>query len=182
MNLKYLALPIVAFVLGLFVMSLVPSTVPVSNSEGIHYKGVVCVYKNNELVECKHNILTTLGSNLIKTALGQGANSPITNISVANCTGQFAAADTNLCGGNGDDYDNTFGLGPTTGTYVSAGNGAWNITYQWTATTNSIIVNATGLSNATGSAQLFAEVNFTSVTLQNGDKLNVTWGITVTGT
>jgi hypothetical protein len=115
-----------------------------------------------------------VGKDLVKTALGTGSATPITKIAVANNTVAQSAADTSLQG-----EWTTCGLAAATGTYVSAGTGAWNITYQWTSTCDNVIVNATGLYNATGTNQLFAETTFTTVTLQTNDKLNVTWGLTV---
>ena len=55
------------------------------------------------------------------------------------------------------------------------------MTYQWTSTCDNAYVNGTGLYNSTAADKiLFAETNFTSsVTLMNGDKLNVTWGLAV---
>jgi len=178
-NKKYLAIPMV-IMLGMLVLSLPSATTPVNSGSSLKYDGVVCVYKNNQLVECKHNLITNVGLNAIKTQLGVGTPfTQITNISVANATGAVqAATDTTLTG-----EWKSCGLAGQGGTYVNqAGNGQWNITYQWTVAGTGcadILVNATGLYNATGASQLFAEVGFTAVTLQTNDKINVTWGLVV---
>jgi hypothetical protein len=176
MKYGYLAIPVVALILGILVLS-TPSINPVSENEGLKYDGVVCVYKNNQLVECKHNLITNLGLNLIKTTAGQGTAMAVTKIAVANATGTAqSATDTSLTG----EWASC-GLTATTGTYVNqAGNGQWNITYQWTQTgCSDVLVNGTGLYNATGASQLFAETSFSAVTLQANDRINVTWGLVV---
>ena len=178
MKTKYILLPIVTLVLGLLVLVSVPLTYPVDQSESLQYRGMVCVYKNNELVECNHNILVTTGMTQIQDHLGIGATGAVKTIAVGNGTAAQVAGDTSLAGEIAD-----VGLAKTTGTYVATGTaGAWNITYQWTCGAGCINegVNNTGLYNATGAGQLFAETTFTNVVLQQNDKLNVTWGLTVT--
>jgi hypothetical protein len=143
------------------------------------YHTSVCIYKNGELIgPCSHNLVTDVGKEHLEQCLSNAAcgSQPFVNMSLANCTNGISAGDTTLC--NGEDYT-ACDLGPATGTYVSAGTGAWNITYEWTANSgcSDLLVNATGLYNNT---HLFAENNFTSVTLQGSDRINVTWGIWVT--
>jgi hypothetical protein len=174
---KYLAIPIVALLILGLSLSLTSNT-SVSSTEGLKYNGMVCVGatlsgKYYDL-GCRHNLITNVGKDHIKTASGQGAAIRHDKIAVANNTVAQAATDTTLQG-----EWTTCGLAAATGTYSSAGTGAWNITYQWTSSCDSVIVNATGLYNATGTNQLFAETTFTSVTLQTNDKLNVTWGLQV---
>jgi len=180
MKTEYLILPAIALILGLLVLA-IPSTVPINEGGEINYEGFVCVWKNNQLVECKHNLITNVGKNNIKTALGQGTNALSNKIAIGNCTGACSqtSADTTLSGEYTTQCSSS--LAATTGTYNSAGTRAWNITYQWTVDSAcaNVNVNATGLYNATGSSQLFAEANFTNVLLQGNDKLNVTWGIEV---
>ena len=179
MDKKYLAIPIVVVLFGVFALSQYSPSGPINANGELQYKGQVCVYKNNELVDCNHNILVTTGKTQIQNLLGIGLSAPVTRISVGNGTASQAVEDTTL-----DSEIADCGLAATTGTYVATGTaGAWNITYQWTVsgcgTTPNEVVNTTGLYNATGSGQLFAETTFTGVTLQNNDKLNVTWGLTV---
>jgi hypothetical protein len=148
------------------------------------YHTSVCIYKNGELIgPCSHNLVTDIGKEHLEQCLGAGAcgaPTAFTNMTLANCTNGVQASDTTLC--NGQDWT-ACDLGPadtTDGpTYVSAGTGAWNITASWTANSgcSDLYVNATGLYNNT---HLFAENNFTSVTLQGGDSINVTWGIWIT--
>jgi hypothetical protein len=174
MKYRYLAIPVVALVLGILVLS-TPSITPVSESEGLKYDGMVCVYKNNQLVECRHNIIVNNGKDLIET-MASGAYLAVSNISVANCTGACvqAAADTTLSG-----QWTTCGLVEAIGTYVAQGIGMWNITYQWTSTCDTVNVNSTGLFNNTGANRMFAQTNFTNVVLQTNDRINVTWGLVV---
>ena len=184
MKIKYLAIPIVALVvMGLAFLS-TPLTVPVNNNEGLKYTGYVCVYKNDQLVECKHNLITSWGKDAIENVMANGVFLNITNISIANSTavGGQVVADTILQGQYNASTSPACGMAPTTNVlYWSAGIGAWNISYQWTSACDLVTVNATGLSNGTNGAanQLFAETTFTSVTLQTNDRLNVTWGLQV---
>lgn len=125
-----------------------------------------------------HNLLTTLGVNLLKTCMGNMTACNIINITVGNATGAGqAVGDTTLNGGAaGTEYGNC-NLAPAAGMYVSTGNGIWNVTYQWTTNCNNVYINSTGIYNQTGSAQLFAETDWaTADLLQNGYKYNVTWG------
>jgi len=48
--------------------------------------------------------------------------------------------------------------------------------YEWTSTCNGVKVNTTGLETAE-TLKYFAGSNFTDATLNNGDKLNITWTI-----
>ena len=72
------------------------------------------------------------------------------------------------------------GLSRAQGTYTSTGTGSWTIDYQWTATTTHTDVQLTGLQwAASGDGNLLAADTFTPVTLNDQDKLTVTWTITV---
>lgn len=58
-----------------------------------------------------------------------------------------------------------------------------SLSAEWTSSCSGLIVNTTALYNQTGNASniMFAGKNFSSsVTLQSGDKLNVTWYVWVT--
>jgi len=151
-----------------------------TQTQGLVYHGAVCIYKNGELIgPCKHNLLTTAGKNAIKDYIGStGTENPFDWIAVANNSEAQVVGDTSLQG-----EWSTCGLAGTDGTFYNFGDGAWNISNEWTVsgcgTTPTIYVNGTGLYNASADT-LFAENTFSLVTLQDGDKLNVTWGIWVT--
>ncbi len=152
-------------------------------STGIGYSSMVCVYKNGEAVSCKPNLFTSIGKNITRDALlYPRAVSNATTISVGNNTSPQAQGDTSLQG----DYSkssNICGLTNGTGSIVSDAlvgvSGNWSISKVFTSTCDSVIVNATGLYNSTVGGLLFAQANFTSVTLQNQDQINVTWYIWV---
>lgn len=147
--------------------------------QGLMYNSQVCIYKNNQLIECSSNLLTNDGKDAIKNYIGStGTVNPFDWLAVANNTVAQAVGDSSLQG-----EWSTCGLAGADGTYYDYETGAWNISHQFTVsgcgTTPNIDVNATGLYNASADT-LFAENTFTLVTLQDGDKLNVTWGIWVT--
>jgi hypothetical protein len=151
-------------------------------STSLTYHTAVCIYKNGELIgPCRHNLVSDGGKDFLKECLGTGAcgaPTAFTNMTLANCTVSQAPGQTELCGGQ--DWTSC-GMGPddpTDGpTYSSAGTGAWNVSATWTSTCDNVIVNATALYNNT---LMFAQNNFTTVTLMSSDQINVTWGIWVT--
>jgi hypothetical protein len=142
----------------------------VMTSENLKYTGVACVYKNDQLIGCYHNLITNRGKDLIKIdMMGTGAVT-LDQLALANNTVAQSASDTNLQG-----EWTTCGLARVTGTLTSIGTGNWSISYQWTSTCDNAIVNATGIYNTTFSGNLFAETTFATTTLMNGDKINVTY-------
>ena len=147
------------------------------DSVGIEYHSNVCVYKNNELVQCDHNLLYDTGKELIKTYLGDtgGASDGVDQISLCNATAGCQAP----VAGASETFSllNSCGMEEATGTYASVGTGNWTITNQFTSTCNNIVTNSTRLQNTAGTN--FAGNNFTLVTLQNQDALTVVWNIWV---
>jgi len=142
-----------------------------SASQDIKYTGVACIYKNNELVACNHNIITNRGKDLIKIDMMGTGTVTLDQLAVANNTVAQSASDTDLQG-----EWSTCGLSRTTGTLTSIGTGNWSINYQWTSSCDNVYVNATGIYNTTASGNLFAETTWSpTTTLMNGDKLNVTY-------
>lgn len=72
------------------------------------------------------------------------------------------------------------GLERAAGTYASVGVGSWTISYQFTASATHTDVQLTGLQWASsGDNNLVGADTFTPVSLEDGDKLTVTWTITV---
>lgn len=198
----YIAIPVIAIaslLVGLGVGAFINNENTQTTSQGINYRGYVVtqVTRANGAIEpayfSKFDPLTTMGSQLIKGALNGSSYLNLTNITLANCTGAFALTDKELCGGGVDPYVDdgaasataiACSMGPldnnATMTSFAGTPGAWNLTYQWTSTCGNVVVNATGLYNQTlGTNGLVAEVNFTTVTLQANDKLNVTWGLQI---
>jgi hypothetical protein len=157
-------------------------------STSLTYNTAVCkvITRADGTVEdlgCSHNLVSDGGKDFLKECLGDGAcgaPTAFTNMTIGNCTVSQTGAQTELCGGQ-DYSDGACGLGPSNPTdgptYSSAGTGAWNITATWTSNCDNVIVNATALYNNT---LMFAQNNFTTVTLMSSDQINVTWGIWVT--
>jgi hypothetical protein len=144
------------------------------------YNTMVCIYKNGELIQCSHNLVTNDGKDFLKSCLGTAScgASAFTNLTLANCTNSVTGTDSTLC--NGQDWTSC-SVGPGDGVgavYKSAGTGAWNVTDTWTSSCDDVNVSATGMYN--NGATLLAENTFTPVMLQTNDQINVTWGIWVT--
>jgi hypothetical protein len=171
MNKKILLIPIVTIV-AVFALSLFSQ--PQSNK--LHFNSVVCVYKNGVQVgECSHNTMMNSGLNWTRDLIGNGLGSGAVNvIAVGNGTSAEVATQTTL---NGEITDCS--LGRATGSYqvqtISQGN--WSISKVFTSNcAASEVVNTTGLFNASSSGTMFSGKNFAaSVTLANGDQLNVSW-------
>lgn len=157
----------------------IPSPVSVGSSssgETLNYRGNVCIYKNGELVECSHNLLYDIGKNLTRDILGLGGNF-IRNISLCNAT---AGCQVPVAGATEtfNRYGNC-GLIATQGAYTAYGtiDGNWSVSNTFTASCDSLLVNATRLANASGT--LLAGNTFSLVTLQTNDQLTVNWTIQV---
>jgi len=75
----------------------------------------------------------------------------------------------------------TGGLARAQGTYTSTGTGQWKIEKQFTASATHTNVQLTGLNWASGasSGSLMCADTFTAVTLNSGDKITVTWMVSV---
>jgi len=176
-NIFVLILVISAFVAG---FSISQGYTVTGSAAGIKYNSQVCVYKNNEIVDCSPNLITNIGKEHIDMFLGNGSAGSVATdyLALSNTSTVLAVTDTTLPG----EIANECTLGRQQGTYHNFGTGSWNITYQWTlaAGCSNHVVNATGIFNATTSGTLFAENTFTDVTLEGNDQLNVTWGIWVT--
>lgn len=121
-------------------------------------------------------VLTTIGLNWIEDQMGDSPSTdPAKWVSLSLDVGSPAAGwtqiPTEIAAG---------GLTRAAGTYTSTGDGVWTIDYQWTASTTHTDVQLTGLQYAvSGDNNLLGADTFTPVTLNNGDKLTVTWTITV---
>lgn len=142
---------------------------------GIHSS--VCIYKNNELIApCTHNTMTNAGLNWTRDLIGaQAASGNMSIIAVGN--GTTAESVESL---NSEITD--CGLTRAVASYSvnQTASGSWFVSKEFTSSCNNEVVNTTALFNATSGGTMFAGKNFdASVTLQNGDKLNVTWKIWV---
>lgn len=125
-----------------------------------------------EKMDCWHNTVTNAGKDHIEYHLGTGMGSGAFDYLAIGNGSAVAAASTTL-----DGEKDECGLTRQQGTYVSdAVNGNWSIQYQWTSSCDSKNVNTTALFNATSAGTMLAGGTFSSaVTLNNGDKLNVTY-------
>lgn len=171
-----LAIFVFAFVAGFSIGDL---TFPSPNQESslLKYDSRVCVYKNDLLVGCDHNVLYNNGRNMTRDMLGNGATGVIQNISLCNASA--------ACGTPVADATESFtaysncGLGSQQGTYntihVSPGN--WSVTKTFTSTCDNVNTTATRLTNVTGG--IFAGNSFTLVTLQTNDQLTINWSLMI---
>ena len=169
-----LALLIFGVVMGLKYMP----QASISNAKGdVHYHANVCIYKNNKLVECHHNLLTNGGKEHIEQQLSgtPSATQIVKYISVASNSSTPAAT--------WDVISNeltTSGFSRAAGTYESnAGSGSWNVYYTYTATGTVNGINMTGLYWNDTTNSLFAATTFSDTNVISGDTLKINWTITV---
>ncbi|MBI1979123.1 MAG: hypothetical protein HYS62_03655 [Candidatus Aenigmarchaeota archaeon] len=165
----------------------------------LSYHAVQCTYLQRAgetewtELDCNPNLFNTAGMNftrdLMSAVAGNGTPSSLRFIAVSNKTGTQcltgqAATDTFLCGeyascGLGRGVADGIRLNST----VAPTSGNWTITKEFTSTQAGCDVNATGLFNTTTVNQsnevFFAQNTFATATLQNNDKINVTWFIWV---
>jgi len=177
MNKKYIVGIVVLLVFLTIAMTMF-QVKQVNIDDSLKYGSMVCIYKNNELIQCSHNTLTNDGKNAIKDYLGSGGTTnPFDVIAVANNTpeGNHDPTDTTL-----DNRTTCCGLEIADGTFTSIGTGNWSIYKVFTATDTVNEVNATGLYNITTPGTYLAYNTFSAVNLLNNDQLNVTWIIWVT--
>lgn len=144
-----------------------------SADEVVKYNSNVCISKNGALIECKHNVITNSGKDMIKNAIALGGSDKASNLSLGQGTAPVAASTTlNL-------ELTASGLQQKAATYGSnGGNGNWSYWTTWTSTADAQVVNSTGLYNAT-TPILFAGTTFTSTTLQTNDQITVNYTISI---
>ena len=171
-----LVLLVVAFLAG----TVVPGVQMAGQAQGILYHSEVCVYKNNELVDCGSNVLYNTGKNLTRMYLGDsgGTGDEIDRIALCNAT-------TSACGtpvaAKSEAYTAiaACGLSEQSGAFANkTTDGNWTISYVFTSTCDNVLTNSTRLRNTAG--EDFAGNSFSLVTLQTNDQINVTWTIWVT--
>lgn len=178
MNKNFVILALLVALVSVTIYSF-PAIQTSGDSSQLDVDSSVCIYVNNKPVgECSHNTMTNSGLNWTRDLIGNAAVGGAMNvIGVGNGTTAESAALTDLNNRIAD-----CGLAMAAGTYSTTGLGVgnWSITKLFTSTCAGIIVNTTALYNSTAPGTMFSGKNFSSsVTLQSGDQLNVTWYVWV---
>jgi hypothetical protein len=125
-------------------------------------------------------VLTTLGKNYIEGKIGDAAYASNTKFANKTSLSSFAGAPAATWLSVYNEIVDGNGLARTEGAYASTGDGVWTITKQFTASGAYTDVQLTGLNWSTANSTLLCADTFTPVTLASGDKLTITWTITVT--
>lgn len=187
-SLLVLALSVIVFSGTILSTSVLNSAASLAGADGgqtLKYGNQVCIYHNNQLVECKNNLFTDRGRNHTRDALNgrAGTIGTISAIALSNFTDSIGAANTTIQN-ELTAANSGCGLQRAAGTYGVSTNstgfaiGNWSYFNQFTSTCT-INVNVTGVFNTTTQGQsseaLFAVTTFTTVTLAPSDTLNVTW-------
>lgn len=139
-------------------------------------------FANGTIVDLGYHagVLTTIGKNYIEGKLGDSAYGDNTafadDISVSTSTSTPNVAWTEI-----PTEITTGGLERASSTYTSTGDGVWTISHEFTASATHTAVQLTGLQWKLTplDGTLLGADTFAAVTLNSGDKLTVTWTITV---
>lgn len=152
-----------------------------TTSDGIHYKGSICVTVrdaegNIKSNDCNHNTAMNIGLNKTRDILGLGATNAFNVIHLCNATAGCttpAATDTavqNTMGG--------CGLTAGAGTYSNlTGTGNWSIAKTFTSSCDNRLTNVTYITDSSNVP--LAGANFSLVTLNNYDSITVNWTLTI---
>jgi len=176
---KPLYIPVVMLILAVIIVGAIMSF-PIFNSNiskeatsnSVKYHGEVCVWVNDKLIGCNHNLITNTGKDIVYYAL-TGTTKNVNQIAIANNTVPQSALDTSLQG-----EWTTCGLAKgTVDTTVRNNYGNWTMSKLWTVTCDNVIINATGL--YTSDNELFAETTIPTHTLYANDQLRISWTIWV---
>lgn len=124
-------------------------------------------------------VLTTIGKNWIEDQISDSPSATPAayialsrNVTAPNAAWTIIPAEINTGGG----------LDRTVGTYTSTGNGVWTVAKQFTADAGYTAVQLTGLQWSDTDAEdntLLCADTFTATTLAVGDKITVTWTLSV---
>lgn len=154
-----------------------------SSESSINYNAEVCNYITRadgtiEDLGCSSNTLTNAGANLIKDYVGTGSGGGAVDY-IGLCDASIGCTASSTASTTLTNEFTTSGLARSQGTYASNGVGNWSVWKTFTATADNLLVNKTGIFNASSSGTLFAENTFTLATLQTSDQLTINWTISV---
>jgi hypothetical protein len=121
-----------------------------------------------------HNLVTNAGLDYIKALIGNAAGTTCPYIAVTNDSASASAADTVLASEITTNGVNNGGTTRYAGTYSSTGTGTFTLVKSFTLT-GTVSAQKTGLFTATSAGTMCAEANFSAVTGNSGDTLQVTW-------
>ena len=146
-----------------------------SNTEvgdGIDHDGAFCIQVNDGPMECSHNIITNAGKDYVLALLKGETSGAVKYIAIGNGTAP-AAGDTTL-----DGEQTTDGLARAEGTIDTTGSsGSYNVSvnkvFTYTGSSDRV-VNTTALFNASSGGTFFIGDSFSSRTLKQNDKINIT--------
>lgn len=159
---------LLAFVAGMFSFPMASGSV----GDTAEYTGLICVSKNNELIGCNHNLITTAGLNAVENYLKGDAGAAFSYLALGNETGP-QVGDTAL------DNEAGSGLARAEATLSDNGNGNWSLAHTWTADGTFIDIGVAGIFNASSGETLLASGLFSNVTLNSGDTLSVNYTLAI---
>lgn len=146
----------------------------------IKFKNTVTVEhrRGGELLsrQVRRNLVVNSGLEWLKSHLCNAAAASVAKyIGLSSNASAPAAGDTDLLA----TVHSANGLERAEGTYASGATGVCTVSKTFTASANGLTVGSAGLYYTAAGAGLFAGVAITSVELQSGDTLTLTWTVTV---
>jgi hypothetical protein len=181
----YLAASLVILVLfGIGMMNMQPAAFNVVAVDTGHYVGEVnfVQVREGQVIAniTSHNVITTLGSDYLKTQLASTKNTTalVVYLGLSNDNSSYTPAATNTSLNNEITTGN---MSRVAGTYASLGTGQWKISYTWTSSATFGNISQGGLfwsSSVTETNVMFAINNFTGINVISGDTINETWSLT----
>lgn len=182
-------------VFGYQAMMIKPQPVYEVMQDGVHYSAYVTMIARHAdgtiyATSYGHNILTSLGKDLIKTLLSSSATGAalVKYIQIANATFTAVVGSTYCCGSEHVVPESSYGLEPRVGTYTSTGTGTWTITATFTLTSTPAATQTiygaaltTSVTTGSGAANDFAEALFSTTAPLSaiGDNVLVEWSLAV---
>lgn len=139
-----------------------------------HYKGKVCIQKNNEEVYCNSNLIVNQGKDWIADMISGNANTSQILKYISVLSGSVPTASSTSC----NDLT-TNGFSRAGGTVYDTGTGTFNVTKTFTATGSVTDLNVTCLYYYSGGNTLVAGSSFPAVNMEANDKLTINWSIQI---
>jgi len=168
---------------GAHLTGIIAPTAVIEQNPRIRANVHVLIERDGKIIlsESSHNLLMDIGAEYVEDGL---TNSTFINveglptyISLSSNTTAVAATDTQIL-----EEITAGGLERATGTITDNANGNWSVAKEFTATATHVSVQKVGLNWKAGNTDncLLAQNTFLSTTLGSGDKITVTWTLTVT--
>ena len=168
---------------GVHIVSTIPPITTIEQNPKVRANVHVQIVRDGKTIlsESSHNLLMNIGAEYVEDGLTNSTYISVEGkpefISLSCNATAVAATDTIIL-----EEIAAGGLERALGTITDNANGNWSVAKEFTATATHTDVQKTGLNWKAGATDncLLAQNTFTATTLISGDKITVTWTLTVT--